>query len=106
MRAPHSASVAKRLNAHVANSPFAFCDGGVSDERWMRRLYKEADFHPVFRLAPIEAMPGLHIDEIARRMWELLETVKVPHRAGPDALRLMHAYAHSLGESPLVIDLE
>lgn len=106
LRAPLPANVAEQLNAHMASSPFAFCDGGVSDERWVRRLYRGASFRPVFRLAPIEAMPGLHVDESARRMWQFIEIEKAPHRAGKDAVRLMQAYAYSLGESPFVIDLE
>ncbi len=106
LRAPSSVEVAEQLNAHMANSPFAFCDGGVSDGRWMRRLYCGVSFSPVFCLAPIEAMPGLHIDENARRMWKFMEVERAPHRADKDAVRLMQAYAYSLGESPCVTDLE
>jgi hypothetical protein len=103
LRAPHPARVAERLNAHMANSPFAFCDGGESDLRWMWQLYSAGNTNPVFRLLPFEAMPGLHIEAVRNRMWEFLDTTKAPHRAGPDAVRLMHAYAYALGEEPVVL---
>lgn len=106
VRAPHPTKVAELLNTHMAKSPIAFCDGGVSDERWMRQLYHDSSLKPVYQLAPIEAMPGLHIDNIARRMWEFLETTKPPHRAGDDAVRLMRAYAYSVGELPPVARIE
>jgi hypothetical protein len=104
-RAPHPVKVAERLNAHMVASPFAFCDGGVSDERWLWRLYSAASLDPIFRVVPVEAMPGLHIEAVRNRMWEFLETTKAPHRAGPDAIRLMRAYAYALGEAPKVEDI-
>lgn len=105
LRAPYPARVAERLNARTANSPFAFCDGADSDARWMWQLYSAANLKPVFRLMPIEIMPGLHIEAVRNSMWEFLETTKPPHRAGPDAVRLMHAYAHALGEAPAVDEI-
>ncbi|TAL79994.1 MAG: hypothetical protein EPN75_08880 [Beijerinckiaceae bacterium] len=105
LRAPHPARVAERLNARMTASPVAFCDGGDSDLGWMRQLYSAANLKPVFRLESIEAMPGLHVDPVCNRMRALLEATKAPHRAGPDAVRLMHAYAYALGEEPDVVVL-
>lgn len=105
LRAPHAARVAERLNARMAASPFAFCDGGDSDLRWMWQLYSVANLDPIFCLMRIESMPGLHIEAVRNRMWEFLETTKPPHRAGPDAVRLMHAYAYALGEAPDVEEI-
>lgn len=105
LRAPHPTMVAERLNAHMSNSPFAFCDGGNSDLRWMWQLFSAGNLTPTFRLVPVEAMPGLHIEAVRNRMWEFLETTKPPHRAGPDAVRLMRAYAHALEELPDVVVL-
>lgn len=105
LRAPHPARVAERLNAHMRECPFAFCDGGDSDLRWMGQLYSAANIEPVFKLLPIEAMPGLQIEPVRNLMWEFIETTKAPHRAGPDAVRLMHAYAYGLGEAPDVEDI-
>jgi DNA polymerase III subunit epsilon len=102
--APRPAWVAEKLSALMERSPFAFCDGGESDLRWMWQLYSAGNANPAFRLLPFEAMPGLHIEAVRNRMWEFLETTKAPHRAGPDSVRLMHAYAYALGEEPVVLE--
>lgn len=91
LRAPHPARVAERLNERMMASPVAFCDGGDSDLRWMWQLYSAANLNPVFRLSSIEAMPGLRVARLRNRMWAFVGTTKPPHRAGPDAVRRMHA---------------
>lgn len=100
LRAPHPARVAERLNARMAMVPVAFCDGGDYDFGWTSQLYSAANLKPVFRLGSIEAMPGLHVEPVRNRMWVFLETTKPPHRAGPDAARLMQTYAYAMGEEP------
>jgi hypothetical protein len=100
--APHPARVAARLNELMANSPVAFCDGGESDERWLFQLYEAGGLKPCFRLAHFETMPGTHLDVIRNKMWAWLEATKPPHRAGSDAVRLMHAYAFGQDRQPEV----
>jgi hypothetical protein len=40
--APCPAWVAEKLNALMERSPFAFCDGGESDARWLFQQYETA----------------------------------------------------------------
>ena len=71
----------------------------------MLQLYSTANLEPVFRLMPIGSLPRLGVEAVRDRMWECLETTTAPHRAGPDAVRLMHAYAYALGEAPGVEEI-
>jgi DNA polymerase III epsilon subunit-like protein len=104
--APEPIVVAKKLNALLTDVGIAFCDGLPHDLIWMRGMFQLAAVKPGFRLAPIEAMPGLDQPDRARKMWEVLESVKAPHRAGADAVLLMRAYASSVGECPVLQDIE
>ncbi len=108
--APHPARVAERLNSIMAGVREAFCDGGSFDERWMAQFYLAAGIRPVFELSSIYAMLELYdsaVDgERIRSLEGFLKTTVPPHRAGPDAVRLMRAYAYALGEEPCVEDLQ
>jgi len=105
LHAPHATKVAHELNALMEETPVAFCDGGAWDERWMTQLYELAGLSPVFHLMSYHRMPGLGIQSAFNRMRYFLTTTIPPHRAGADAVRLMHAYAYALGETVDVTDI-
>lgn len=103
--APHPTEVARKLNALMEHSSVAYCDGGEWDERWLRQLFEATGVTPAFRLMSYHRMPGLRIQSVFNRMSHFLKTTKPPHRAGDDAVRLMHAYAYAKGQSPDVVSL-
>jgi len=101
--APHPREVAAKLNELMQRTEIAYCDGGALDDRWCQQLYEAAGLQPVFRLSSYVRMPGLRVETVWNRMRFFLQSTKPPHRAGKDAVRLMHAYAYAIGEASVEV---
>lgn len=90
-RAPSAWSVAEELLARVAGRP-VFSDAPGFDLRWARRLL---DAHPSpagLRVLELDVAVGAVCGERgADWAYERLERTRTPHRAGPDAERMMRA---------------
>lgn len=69
----------------------AFCDGGVHDLRWLAKLANAAETAPAFQLGDWDALGALLSPAGFAKMVEWLEQNRTPHRAGPDAERLLNA---------------
>ena len=78
----------------------AFCDGGESDFGWARRLVLAAGFMNTFRMGYVDMLIGRCDDEGYARLVRWLDANPAPHRAGPDAERLMQALAHGFWLEP------
>lgn len=78
----------------------AFCDGGASDFGWARRLVLAAGFMNTFRLGDFDMLTGRCDADGSARIVRWLAGNPAPHRAGPDAERLMRALAHGFGLEP------
>lgn len=86
----------ERLN-QIAGAGACYCDGGTYDLDWARKLNAASEIKATFKLgdwdmltahlAPNEYMQAIH--------W--MDQTSIPHRAGPDAQRLMKALARALG---------
>ena len=91
--------VLNRLDDIVGDS-LAFCDGGINDSIWMRRLSQAGGRSPEFALGDLDALmislPS-HMQDRAER-W--LAQNRVEHRAGDDALRHMHMIASAIDVRP------
>ena len=101
--APSADRVAVTLNSLLAPIGSAFCDGMPFDEIWCRILFQDVDLKRDFELLPMEMLPLL---DGARMVKWLRSNKDVPHRAGPDALRLMRAYAYSLKQRPAIEEID
>jgi DNA polymerase III epsilon subunit-like protein len=102
--APHPARVAEQLNRHMKGVDIAYCDGLQHDRCWLMSLFSDAGIEPVFELRDIGAMPKLgRFPDLWARMCLYLDQMLIIHRAGDDALNLMKAYAHAVGQQPNVI---
>ncbi len=93
--------VADELNKVMDGVAAAHCDGYKYDAAWMNNLYRDAGIAPSFELNPLEEMPRTHM---RMHMGAYLDRTATPHRAGPDALRLMQAYCYALGKKPAVVE--
>jgi hypothetical protein len=51
-------------------------------------------------------MPRTHMRIVRMHMGAYMGRTMAPHRAGPDALRLMQAYCYELGRKPAVVAAE
>lgn len=91
---------AVRMLDWIADEAPAFCDGGVHDAYWMTRLAKAAGRSCSFPLADWDAMMCSLPAEAQQKAERWLGRHPVPHRAGPDAERLLRALAAGLGSSP------
>lgn len=80
----------------------AVSDAPGFDARWLRRLLITAGIRPAPPIVDFDAVAfslfeGLELD----RLYEKLEHIPRPHRAGPDSLRMARAIAHVLpGPAP------
>ena len=84
----------------IVGTHAAFCDGGESDFGWARRLVLAAGFMNTFRMGDVDMLTGRCDADGFTRMVRWLDANPAPHRAGPDAERLMLALAHGFGLKP------
>jgi len=81
----------------LAGGQACYCDGGRFDEDWARKLCAVSDIRPTFKLGHWNIlMNRLTSDGLASAV-QWMEQTHTPHRAGPDAERLMLALAVGLG---------
>lgn len=88
-----------RLDDIVRDS-LAFCDGGINDSFWMRRLSQAAGRSPDFALGDLDALMISLPPHMQQRAETWLSRNPVEHRAGADALRHMNMIAAAMGASP------
>jgi DNA polymerase III subunit epsilon len=97
--APTAWSVAEELLDRVAGRP-VYSDAPSYDLRWVRRLL---DAHPSeagIRILDYDRAVGAVCGEHgANWAYERLERTRTPHRAGPDAARMMEAILYGIGRS-------
>lgn len=85
-----------RLNA-IVESNFAYCDGGDFDRHWFGMLQHAAGQSASFHLASFDDLK-LRLDHSGQfRLQTWLDDTPTPHRAGPDAQRLLMSLARGLG---------
>ncbi len=72
----------------------AFCDGGVWDFGWARRLVLAAKFMNSFRLGDFDMLVNRCDHEGSARVTRWLDATPARHRARDDAERLIQALAH------------
>ncbi len=104
--APEPHFVAGELNRVMDGVAAAYCDGNKYDAAWMNNLYRTAGITPSFELNPLEELPRTHMRIVRMHMGAYMGRTMAPHRAGPDALRLMQAYCYALGKKPAVVAAE
>jgi hypothetical protein len=90
---------AAALNSLLGAAGSAFCDGMPFDELWRRSLFRDAGLTMNFSVLSMEMLP---LRDGHRMVKWLKSNKEIPHRAGPDALRLMRAYAYAFKERPLI----
>jgi len=84
--------VVSGLRSVAAGIGHAICDGGEHDMRWLVRLVMASGWsHLPFGLLDFDSVTMEFAPDAFERMAGLLETTAVPHRAGPDAVRLLQA---------------
>ena len=83
------------LNIIIQNNA-AFCDGGVSDFGWARRLVIAAGVMNTFKLGDFDMLTGFCDSDGYGRLVRWLDKNPAPHRARPDAERLMVSLRHGL----------
>lgn len=84
--------VVSGLRSVAAGIGKALCDGGEHDMRWLVRLTMASGWpHLPFGLADFDALTMEFEPDAYERMVVSLETSRTPHRAGPDAVRLLQA---------------
>jgi hypothetical protein len=89
-------SVARCLDELIGTST-AYCDGGEIDVCFRDRLYRAAGTEPRWRLGSMSEMVRASVDDILtarailRRVFS--PDADIPHRAGPDAARLLKELA-------------
>lgn len=100
--APTAWTVATELLSRVAGRP-VFSDAPEHDARWLRRLL---DAQPSPAGIPVldfdQAVGALCGERGAEWAYERLERTRTPHRAGPDAERMLRAilYGAERGATP------
>lgn len=77
-----------------------FCNGGAFDFGWTRRLVLAAGFMNTFRMGDVDMLFGRCDADGSARLARWLDGNPAPHRAGPDAERLILALAHGFGLKP------
>jgi len=89
--APTAWSVAAELLRRVAGRP-VFSDAPEFDSRWVRRLLDAQPVDAGVRLLDVDQAVGAVCGERgADWAYERLERTGTPHRAGPDAVRMLEA---------------
>lgn len=77
-----------------------YCDGGDFDQDWARKMSAASDVRPTFKLGNWSILLR-RLDVITlHSVSHMMHFAPVPHRAGPDAERLMSALAKGLGLKP------
>lgn len=84
----------------IVRDALAFCDGGINDSFWMRRLSQAAGRSPDFALGDLDALMISLPPDMQCRAERWLSQNRVTHRAGEDALRHMHMIASALDVRP------
>ena len=94
-----------RLNDLVADST-AYVDGGTYDQYWMMRLAFAGGMDIIPQMGNwLDVVNALSDDEQSH-LQQWLRDHAAPHRAGPDSVRLMRAYAYATtGQEPSVTTL-
>ncbi|QVM85179.1 3'-5' exonuclease [Novosphingobium decolorationis] len=91
-----SAAIIDQINS-FAGSRTAFCDGGRYDQKWLAMLRRAADLPLHLRFGDVTMLQN-RLDDAGRlRMKQFLVVQTAPHRAGPDASRLMRALCEGIG---------
>jgi DNA polymerase-3 subunit epsilon len=80
----------------VVSGHSAWCDGGTHDLTWLTELENASGIASTFTLRDWDALGGVLHPRRYRRMIRWLGRSRAPHRAGPDAQRLLRAVAVSL----------
>jgi len=83
----------------IVGDALAFCDGGINDAFWMRRLSQSAGRSPDFALGDLDALMIRLPTDMQARAERWLARNRVTHRAGEDALRHMEMIAHAIDAS-------
>lgn len=97
--APSASSVAQDLLARLAGRP-VYSDAPEFDGRWLRRLLDAApDVAGVRVLDYDTAVVGLCGEHGANWAYEYLSRTRTPHRAGPDAARMLTAICRGIERS-------
>jgi hypothetical protein len=98
--------VVSGLRAVAAGIGKALCDGGEHDMRWLVRLVMASGWpHLPFGLSDFDSMTMEFEPDAYERMVVSLETTKVPHRAGADAVRLLQACVTGLTDTAASVRL-
>lgn len=91
------ATVINAMNNLIRVGAAVLCDGGEYDRYWLRRLTDAADQDVGFLLGSWEVLTNHLSDAQMRRFCEFQAEHPVPHRAGPDAVLNIRAFAAGLG---------
>jgi hypothetical protein len=102
--APTAAEVFDTLTRIVRIGSIAFCDGGRHDSHWLQRLVRAAQGQSTIVLAHWDFACLPFSERQMGRYLDFRNETPVPHRAGPDAILNMRAFAHGLGFDRLDID--
>lgn len=95
--------VCDRLNGLLGKGTIVVTDAPRYDQDWLDTLFSAGDREQQFRLYDFEVLTGGLNPDQYRHFVYLLDRVRVPHRAGPDALRLASVLLEAhLGYSPRV----
>lgn len=82
------AEALRELNSRVPSGAAVWCDGGYYDAAWLATLAQAADCKPAFELRDL--IQAISTDfQLQRRFREVRSSDAKPHRAGPDARRLL-----------------
>jgi len=100
------ADVCDCLNVLLGSKTIVATDAPRYDQDWLDTLFVAAGREQLFTLYDFDALTGgLGADQY-RHLVYLLDRARVPHRAGPDALRLASKLMEAhLGYPPRVEDL-
>lgn len=100
--APTAWTVAEELLRRVAGRP-VYSDAPDFDLKWVRRLLDASPAQAGIRVQDYDlAVAAVCGERGADWAFERLEVTRTPHRAGPDAARMMSAilYGHRRGAAP------
>jgi hypothetical protein len=91
------AVVINAMNKLARLGAAVLCDGGKYDRYWLERLTDAADQDVGFLLGSWEVLTNHFSDAQMRRFCEFQAEYPAPHRAGPDAVLNIRAFAAGLG---------
>lgn len=84
----------------------AICDGGLYDSYWMLRLAACANADPNFSILYLSEFISRYDDDDREKFFKRMEKDLPPHRAGPDAVRLLKSIAHIYDKNPKTVSFE